>query len=81
MLRIDRERERADFLVTLAEREGIDRLAGREVDDLEVLLIGVLNVEPCAVLDRRADHGMPVARGISVVTRSVASSMTTIRLA
>src|SRR6185369_17377775 len=50
VLRIDREGERPYFPVALAEREGVDRLAGREVDDLEVLLIGVLNVEARAVL-------------------------------
>src|SRR5206468_13065460 len=43
VLRIDVERERADVSIPFAQREGVERLSARHVDDLEALLIGALD--------------------------------------
>ena len=49
VLRIGGEPEDSNLLVPFAQRERVDGLSAREVDDLEVLLIGVLDVQPRAV--------------------------------
>ena len=45
ILWIDVERQRADVCVSVAEREGVERLPARHVDHFEVLLIRALDIQ------------------------------------
>ena len=59
VLRVDLEGHRPDVAPRVAERERVEALAAVDVDDLELLLVGALDVEPGAIGREAHDERRP----------------------